>query len=103
MVLFRQKRTNTDKIVAALGNGNYAAKLCSDLVLNGFSDWYLPSIEELNQLRINKNVIGGFQGVVHASSTEVNQTTVYTYDFTQDVPISIPKGAQLVVRAIRYF
>ena len=25
----------------------YAAKLCSQLVFNGFDDWYLPSIEEL--------------------------------------------------------
>lgn len=38
---------NTTKIVNALGEGNYAAKACYDLVHQGFSDWYLPSQNEL--------------------------------------------------------
>ena len=37
---------NTAKIVAALGEGNYAAKTCDDLVADNNSDWYLPSLEE---------------------------------------------------------
>lgn len=38
---------NTNQIVAALGEGNYAAKYCYDLVSGGYNDWYLPSQEEL--------------------------------------------------------
>jgi hypothetical protein len=38
--------TNTNLIVAVQGNGNYAAKICYDLVLNGYSDWFLPSRDE---------------------------------------------------------
>jgi hypothetical protein len=43
--------TNTNTIVASLGSGEYAAKICSDLVLNGYDDWFLPSQEELTMMR----------------------------------------------------
>jgi hypothetical protein len=41
---------NTIKIVNKLGDGNYAAKICYDLVHQGYSDWYLPSQYELDEL-----------------------------------------------------
>ena len=37
----------TEKIVQMLGNGHYAAKVCHELELNGYSDWYLPSCGEM--------------------------------------------------------
>jgi hypothetical protein len=52
--------SNTISIVAALGNGTYAAKMCSDLELNGFDDWFLPSKDELNILFQERVAIGGF-------------------------------------------
>jgi hypothetical protein len=51
---------NTNTVVSNQGAGNYAAKLCSDLVLGSYSDWYLPSKDELNKLFLNKTAIGGF-------------------------------------------
>lgn len=44
---------NTQAIVDQLQNynsGNYAAKLCTDLVAFGFDDWYLPAAGELNMM-----------------------------------------------------
>lgn len=43
-------RVNTDAIVAAYGDGRYAVKFISDLVIGGRDDWHLPSKDELNAL-----------------------------------------------------
>jgi hypothetical protein len=61
---------NTTAIVASQGAGSYAAKLCDDLVLNGYSDWYLPSKDELNKLYLNKRAVGGFATYFYWSSSE---------------------------------
>ena len=42
--------SNSNAIVAQAGHTSSAAKLCLDLVSGGQSDWYLPSIQELNML-----------------------------------------------------
>ena len=47
-----------------------AKTACDTLVLNGFSDWRLPSTEELNSLYENKDKIGGFYDLDYWSSTE---------------------------------
>jgi len=44
--------------------------LCDDLVFNGYSDWYLPSSDELNKLYLNKSAVGGFSNTFYWSSTE---------------------------------
>jgi len=41
-------QANTTRIVSTLGLGNYPAKICDDLVLNVFSDWFLPSLQEFD-------------------------------------------------------
>ena len=50
---------NTIAIVDVQGAGNYAAKACYDLVEGGYSDWYLPSQDELHKLYLSRNLIGG--------------------------------------------
>lgn len=64
-----------------------AAKFCADLVISGYSDWYMPSFGELQVLRNNVGpqtsipnfTSGGPQsmGGWFISSTQNNNSTVY--------------------------
>ncbi|TAF76464.1 MAG: DUF1566 domain-containing protein [Bacteroidetes bacterium] len=63
---------NTNAIVAAQGTGSYAAQLCADLTLGGYSDWFLPSKDELVQIYTNRAAVGGFNTVLYWSSSENN-------------------------------
>ena len=53
---------NTANIVAGCSEANIAAKICSDLELNSYTDWYLPSLDELRMVNsnLNANGLGGF-------------------------------------------
>ncbi len=96
--------TNTNTIVVSQGAGNYAAKICQDLVLNGYDDWYLPSKDELNKIYQNKAAIGGFAGTGYWSSTEENFQSAWILYFTSGTLTFGDKNASNIrVRAIRTF
>jgi hypothetical protein len=63
---------NTNAIVAGCTTASIAAKLCYDLVLNGYSDWYLPSRDELGLMYSNLHAqgMGGFGYAHYWSSSE---------------------------------
>ncbi len=94
---------NTNAIVTNQGAGNYAAELCKDLVLNGYSDWYLPSKDELNQLYINSVAIGGFNVGYYWSSTEIGNSTAWMQSFDGGLQYSSYKNFTNYVRAVRAF
>lgn len=52
-----QGKVNTDYIVAGCPDSGGAARRCYDLELNGFSDWHLPSLDELKKLNLNHEII----------------------------------------------
>jgi hypothetical protein len=62
--------SNTSLIVAACGANTTAAHLCDVLVLAGYSDWYLPSRDELIKLYNARNNVGGFISASYWSSSE---------------------------------
>ncbi len=94
---------NTNAIVAKQGAGNYAAVLCADLELNGFSDWYLPSKEELNKLYLNKALIGGFAINYYWSSSESSYNEAWMQSFNLGSQSSLSKFSPNYVRAVRAF
>lgn len=99
---------NTNTIIASQGNtGSYAAKLCSDLDLGGYTDWYLPSIDELYKLYLNKAIIGGFADYWYLSSSEFadNNYAVWgiRFDSANFLNGSADKAKPFYVRAVRTF
>ncbi|MCF8461161.1 MAG: DUF1566 domain-containing protein [Flavobacteriales bacterium] len=52
---------NTESVASLCPeNPPTAAAICVDLVLNGYSDWHLPSYDEMARVLSNRNAIGGF-------------------------------------------
>ena len=98
---------NTMDIVASCTTAGIAAKLCSDLVSwDGYSDWYLPSKDELNKAFLNAVPCGcGFAtNLVYWSSSEINGSGAWTQFFgSGGSPTSTNKNNTYRVRAFRNF
>jgi hypothetical protein len=79
---------NTNAIINKQGEPatSYAAGLARAYTGGGYTDWYLPSKEELNKLYINRVAIGGFALVSESwywNSTEYN-LSVFTFAWCQN-------------------
>jgi len=96
-------KSNTDSIVKAQGVGSYAAYLCDTLTIDGFTDWYLPSQDELNLLYINQAAIGGFSGDHYWSSSEFSSSGAWIEGFITGGQADYAKDNTLYVRAVRAF
>lgn len=96
-------KSNTAKIVQALGNGNYAAKLCYNLKLNGYDDWFLPSYDELKELYKNREAIGMFDNAIYWSSSEYSASNAWAQDFENNGQCWCVKSYTYRVRAVRAF
>jgi hypothetical protein len=94
---------NTIDIMAGCATAGITARLCGDLVQEGYSDWYLPSKDELNKLYLNRVAIGGFANAAYSSSSEVGSTQAWYQDFTNGNQIAGAKNVNLYVRAVRSF
>ena len=71
---------NTDLIIAVQGAvaTSYAAGLAHAYTSDGYSDWYLPSKDELNTLYLSKDAIGGFaSGNFYWSSSEASKDAAW--------------------------
>lgn len=95
--------SNTNLIVTSQGAGSYAAKLCDDLVLNGFDDWYLPSKVELNEMYKNRTVIGGFSNGNYWSSSAMTSQYSWFQNFNNGDAYYSGNDYTYYVRAIRAF
>ena len=102
---------NTIDIMSGCATANIAARKCGDLDLNGYSDWYLPSKDELNKLYWNigqgapapNTNVGGFTNNFYWSSTEVDDNTAWSFYFAVGTANYNNKLSSNYVRAVRAF
>ncbi len=103
--------SNTDGIISSCQQAVIAARICGDLVLGGYSDWFLPSRDELLMMYYNKLAIGGFANDYYWSSSQncndmyMDEIGLYAWWvlFSNGVQGWGDKNAPDYVRAARYF
>jgi hypothetical protein len=103
-------QSNTTTIVTWLNSHSEtgkAAQLCDALVYGGYSDWFLPSKDELNLMYVNLKVygVGGFVDHYYwSSSTKGPYTNAWAQHFGNGFQGYYGQGGNnLYVRAVRAF
>ncbi len=97
-------KANTDVMFAALGVGVNAVSYLKNLTHNGYSDWYLHSLEELKLIYPKRNLLGGyFAPSYYLTSSDLNTTLSWGFAWGNGVPFELPKPWAGMVRPIRTF
>jgi len=98
---------NTIDIEAGCTTSGIAADICANLTIGPYSDWFLPSKDELNQMFLNLGIhgLGGFASGYYWSSTEVDNGSAWRQDFSDGDQSSGNYGNDYnySVRAVRAF
>ena len=87
----------------SLSDGTVAAKVCDTLALNGYSDWFLPAKDQLNYLRLQRTIIGGFTSGGYWSSSQYDPGDAWEQYFSNGYQYSDGKFLGRNVRCIRSF
>lgn len=103
-----QGRANTELIVSTIGTPDavtYAAKACYDFSDGGFTDWALPSLNDMAAIIPNQAIWGPFDAAgYYWTSSHNNQSLAWAWYFSSPSgDPNIGKGSYNFVRAIRYF
>jgi hypothetical protein len=97
--------SNTNKIIVSQGEPaiSYAAGLARAYTGGGYTDWYLPSKDELEKLSYTREIIGGFVNYYYWSSSEFDLRKAWYQTFFSGRQYTTVKGEPAIVRAIRTF
>lgn len=104
-------QANTNAMKAQNGYTGGAAKVCDDYSVTvgsvAYTDWFLPSKDELDKLYLNKVAIGGFADTdinpFYWSSSEYDANDAWSQNFNDGAQINYYKYYTLRVRAVRAF
>jgi hypothetical protein len=98
-------QANTNLILSGCSNRPIAASVCDNLVLNGYSDWYLPSLYELQLMYSNLRVqsIGGFSNYWYWTSSQDDPINAWFMHFGGGNVFNDLKLGNYQVRAVRAF
>ena len=96
---------NTDAIIGGCTTetDSTAAEVAKMYELNGFTDWFLPSQDELNLLYSQKDVVGGFASLSYWSSSQASANVAWFQAFVNGDQVDGSKGDTYGVRAVRAF
>jgi hypothetical protein len=99
---------NTKKSIAravASSSTCPAASVCDNLTSGGYTDWYLPSKDELDMMYVNLHMqgFGGFATNFYWSSTEYGNSAAWNQGFYDGLQYANAKGNGTYVRAVRAF
>ena len=96
--------TNTTAIVTGCSTSNIAARKASLLVLGGYDDWFLPSKLELNQICVNRGVLGLTTSFDLLSSSQQSSTHAHAqYSSGPCGSYTAAKDSTTRVRPVRSF
>lgn len=103
-------KSNSAEIVRMCGTLNSAARLCANYTYGGYSDWFLPSKDELNQIFLHADAIGGidktdlyWSSTEYMGSTITDQNIAWLQLFIDGSYREACKNEVYRVRAIHYF
>ena len=97
---------NTKKIFSTEGDsGLYAARECLMSTRGGYTDWFLPTKDELTELYLQKDVVGGFTTATHGHYWSSSRQHKYAWkeDFDDGDFYLGYQGGTVRVRAVRAF
>ena len=101
---------NTIDIVNANCTGNTggnseAADICANLTLGGYSDWFLPSKDELNKMYLNlhQQGLGSFTNSFYWSSSKYDNWSAWALYFTDSTFYMAFRDERFDIRAVRAF
>lgn len=99
---------NTQTILATCNEAGIAARIATAYTLNGYTDWYLPSKDEINLLFSARNLVGGFCSdsscnTYYWTSSEYDAQRVWYKMFSVGGQTKWLKTRTYRVRAIRDF
>ena len=99
-------QANTATIVgSSCSDYDKSAKICDNLVLNGYNDWFLPSKDELIAMYDNLKAkgFGSFKNLFYCSSSEDSAWSSWGIHFQSRYIDAVNKNTLCYVRAVREF